>query len=147
MADGTVACGLCGVAVSLTFQRTNDPNKLRVEDWSPLRDHLDTQCREMQPKALEAPKALHNELVGRIHRLLDDGHYLSRAASGACTMCGTNRDDCYTRLRRNVPRAKADRSDPARWACCPACGNGNTHPAPMETWDCQVWAAQYGSQS
>ena len=73
------------------------------------------------------------EMAGRIDQLLDGGHYVAKGGSRACTMCGTKGDACLTQLR------KQER------ACCPACGDGNTHPAPGESQHCREWAALHGT--
>lgn len=47
----------------------------------------------------------------------------------ACLMCGVPGPECMDGLGRE------------RKACCPACGDGNTHPAPQDTVPCASWAA------
>ena len=87
-------------------------------------------------KALEAtPAAQDPELVGRVHLFLSGGHFMAKGGSGACTMCGVARDGCLTgaKLRKT--------------ACCGACGDGNTHPAPMESrGTCAEWGAEHGAK-
>ena len=150
MATGTINCGLCGDSIALEFSRAESHDgaaRLSVSDWAPMREHMETQCRELTPQALEAPKALHNELVGRVYQLLDGGHFMSTAGSGACTMCGTDRADCMSNLQKASRKGMASAREPGKYACCLSCGDGNTHPAPGETWDCQVWAASRGAKS
>lgn len=142
---GSITCGLCHGSIDVEFKRNpTGPARLDIVDLAPMRKHWE-ECPQIGPTLTEAPKQLHSELVGRIHRLLDGGHYVSMAGSGACTMCGTNREDCWARLRNN--KNQADPKNPTKFTCCPACGNGNTHPAPEEVWDCQVWAVQHGAKN
>ena len=91
-------------------------------------------------KAVETPgKPNPNpELAGRIHQMLAGGHFMSKGGSGACTMCGAGRDACLRLL--NVKATHRP--------CCAACGNGNTHPAPMESrGTCAEWGAEHGAQN
>lgn len=90
-------------------------------------------------KAMEAHRPHPDpELVGRIHQLLDGGHFIAKGGSGACTMCGVNRDACMKSLRMESRRKP----------CCGACGDGNTHPAPMESrGTCAEWGAEHGAKT
>lgn len=87
------------------------------------------------------------ELAGRIHMMLAGGHFMARGGSGACTMCGVNRDACLETLRTGVAvtvNGVKRGPDP----CCPACRDGNTHPAPMESrGTCAEWGAEHGAKA
>lgn len=61
--------------------------------------------------------------------------FVAKGGSRACTMCGTNGEPCLVKLER------------VKSACCPACENGNTHPAPGEAQGlCSQWAEARGAQ-
>ena len=75
------------------------------------------------------------ELAGRMEVMLSSGAYVAKGGSRACTMCGIKGDECLRRTKRSLK------------ACCPPCQDGNTHPAPGESVDCQVWGAQHGAQN
>lgn len=78
------------------------------------------------------------ELAGRVNMMLNGGHFMSKGGSGACTMCGANRDACMRLLQ-----VKASHKP-----CCTACRDGNTHPAPMESrGTCAEWGAEHGAKS
>lgn len=52
-----------------------------------------------------------------------------------CLMCRTDAPACMVGLQgKGTP-------------CCGACGEGNTHPAPGESTDCRVWAAEHGAKA
>lgn len=69
----------------------------------------------------------------RIGQFLEAEGFVSYGGSRACTMCGTNGTECLDQLRKEGTRP----------GCCPACHNGNTHPAPGEAvGSCAAWAAE-----
>jgi len=105
----------------------------------PLDAPLDTHPAEVS-KAMAVPDKLPDiELAGRINMMLNGGHFMSKGGSGACTMCGVNRDVCLSALQpgRKTPKA-----------CCGACADGNTHPAPAENrGTCAEWGAEHGAKN
>ena len=92
-------------------------------------------------KAMSVPEKMpppDPELVGRINQMLTMEAFVVKGASRACTMCGVRGDVCLSNLRRKGEQA----------ACCPACGNGNTHPAPLEAMStCAEWGAEHGARN
>lgn len=81
----------------------------------------------------EVPQA---DLVGRIHLMLAKGAFMARGGSRACTMCGVAGDGCLSGLKLR------------KTACCGACMQGNTHPAPGESrGSCAEWGAEHGAKS
>lgn len=88
------------------------------------------------PKAIERKRAeypRHPALAGRISLMLDREDFVSIGGSRACTMCGTKGQACLDGLRKPGKQG----------ACCGACGEGNTHPAPGESLGmCAQWAAE-----
>jgi hypothetical protein len=78
---------------------------------------------------------LRARLVGRVEQFLRGGFFMAKGGSRACTMCGVHGEACVKRLPITGK------------ACCPACGDGNTHPAPGEAeGTCAAWAAEHGAQ-
>lgn len=120
MAKLTMNCPHCGGDIELpaTVVHSNGQTAqvLVKVDQSVGEAHL-RECRQgrgaADPVALGPSKA---ELSGRIHRMLATGAFIATGGSRACTMCGTNGQDCNVRLEKRGT------------ACCAACHNGNTHP-------------------
>lgn len=115
-------------------------------DRSEAYGHM-ADCPGMTPEPLEAPaqeasrhvavpEVPQADLVGRIHLMLANGAFMARGGSGACTMCGVARDGCLSGLKLRTT------------ACCGACMQGNTHPAPGESrGSCAEWGAEHGATS
>lgn len=118
---------------------------------SPMDAPLDTRPAEVSkamavPEQPEQPEQ-QTELVGRIHLMLSGGHFMARGGSGACTMCGVNRDVCLETLRTGVA-VTVDGVKRGPDPCCPVCRDGNTHPAPMESrGTCAEWGAEHGAKA
>lgn len=89
------------------------------------------------------PQYTKAELAGRVHRFLAMGAFLSRAGSRACTMCGVPGAECLEQLSE-TPMISGH---PVKPACCNACRDGNTHPAPKDGESCAVWAETHGCKS
>lgn len=146
-----VSCPSCGVEFTVPTEVLGIDHlrhKVLVRmDRSGLYGHLQS-CAGTTDRPLDAPLEHHPaelveavkpdpELAGRIHMMLAGGHFMSKGGSGACTMCGVNRDVCLANLQRPGEQA----------ACCPACGGGNTHPAPQENAQtCAQWAETHGAR-
>lgn len=83
-------------------------------------------------------------LVGRVEQFLRGGFFMAKGGSRACTMCGITGTMCMTML---TGVGKSD-GRTVRATCCPACGEGNTHPAPGEAQgSCAAWAVEHGAES
>ena len=152
----TITCPGCGTAFPVPVQvvRVLGHQVLARIDRSKLYGHL-AECTGTTERPMDAPLDTHPaevskamavpeklpdlELAGRINMMLTGGHFMAKGGSGACTMCGVNRDACLSSLQpgRKTPKA-----------CCGACGDGNTHPAPMESrGTCAEWGAEHGAKA
>lgn len=147
MAKGSIHCGICKAAIPVDLIRVSgdgQPVQLQLLDTAPMVDHMRT-CPGSPLKALAAretapPKVVQRPLLRasvadrmRIGQFLEAEGFVSYGGSRACTMCGTNGAECLDQLRKEGTRP----------GCCPACHNGNTHPAPGEAvGSCAEWAAE-----
>lgn len=148
----TVTCGGCGVAFPVPARviRVLGHQVLVLMDRSEVYGHQSRCAGFAEPatpskeasKTVAVPnddKLPEAELAGRIHLMLAGGHFMATGGSGACTMCGTNRDACLQAIQTVTG---------PRHPCCPACANGNTHPAPGENAQtCAQWAEANGCRS
>lgn len=146
--QGSIACGICGDAIPVQLVRVSgagEPTRVQIVDDRPMVDHMRT-CKGSplkaladttpvaQPAKVERPPLRPNPYAAfRIGQFLEAEGYVSYGGSRACTMCGTRGDACLDQLRKEGTRP----------GCCPACHNGNTHPAPGEAvGSCAEWAAE-----
>lgn len=121
----TITCPTCGTGFPVPTEVLGiDGHQVVVRmDRSELYGHLQAcaagkleQPAAEQPRELEQPKLKAPAYVAKGKR--------------TCTMCGTPGPDCLQQLTSS------------RSACCGACGEGNTHPAPKESLSCAEWAAE-----
>lgn len=130
----SIKCPSCGEVFPLPVVGIAGPapDATEVEltvDRSAVYGHL-RECPNQAP-ALPRRTVPDADLAGRIHLMLDNQAYVATGGSRACTMCGTVGDDCI----------------PTGTPCCPACRDGNTHPAPQENvGTCAEWAVENGAR-
>jgi hypothetical protein len=150
-----IKCPICLTWLPVPCEPVADgqDGTLLVEmDYTDVRAHV-KECAAhhvvpptlFQPPAKPEPKAMSKELrtvpevapvatvpkanlSGRIHQLLDTQAYIETAGSRACTMCGARGDACLEQARAG------------KGACCPVCGDGNTHPVPQQSMSCAEWS-------
>lgn len=113
-------------------------------DRSEVFGHMDTCLAGRKPLGAKAKRPAVKaaipaaDLAGRVNLLLDNRAFVAEGGSRACTMCGVKGAECLDSLGKLDPRDKHPQP-----ACCPACGVGNTHPAPGEVvGSCAAWAAE-----
>lgn len=143
----TITCPGCGTAfhVPARVVRILGHQVLVRVDRTQLYGHL-AECpglpdgaaperEEGKTMALPDERPTEQDLAGRVHLFLTTGSFMSKGGSGACTMCGVGRDGCLSGVKLR------------RTACCGACGDGNTHPAPQENAQtCAQWAETHGAK-
>lgn len=146
--QGHIVCGICEGLIPVMLVRISgagEPTQMQVMDDAPMIDHMRT-CKGSPLKALaaaedpEPPKVTQRPRLratpvarARIGQFLEAEGFVSYGGSRACTMCGTRGDACLDSLRKEGTRP----------GCCPACHNGNTHPAPGESLgSCAEFAAE-----
>lgn len=143
----TLACPRCGEVFPIPTHvvKVFGHTVLVRMDRSQAHGHMATCPGIAHPpqeasKTMAVPEKLPDaELAGRIDLMLSGGHFMAKGGSGACTMCGITRDKCLSNLGGHPGPAAA---------CCGACGDGNTHPAPMESrGTCAEWGAEHGAKN
>ena len=136
--EGTLVCRQCLEHIGVEFRRAPDGVSNGVvtllTDMGPLQEHM-RKCGPVRDQFILPPKVPQAELAGRIEQMLNGRHYMATGGSRACTMCGVNGKECLDRAKRS------------RKGCCTACEDGNTHPAPGESFPCAVWAEEHGAAS
>ena len=150
MASVTVSCPMCGesfpVPTELLGVDEENHTVLARMDRAKLYGHMET-CTAAKPADFmdhkpselvqHVPATVSKaDLYGRIYQMLEGGHYVAQGGSRACTMCGVTGALCLSTIRAGQS------------ACCPACGEGNTHRAPGESKGlCAEWSAAREAQS
>jgi hypothetical protein len=147
-ATGTITCTMCRKGIPVEFKRVSnaaDGTVAMLMGMAPLEAHMRVCAAGEHPKAVAAPELSVPpvELAGRIDRLLNartprgGRYFVATGGSRACSMCGMAGASCLSLVGQNT-----------REACCPACANGNTHPAPGEAQgSCAQWAVENGAKS
>lgn len=158
----TITCSGCGVAfpVPTRVLRVLGHQVWVRMDRSEVYGHMATCPGFAEPgspeplqevsKAVAVPDVPKADLAGRINQFLDGEHYIARGGSRACTMCGTTGAACFEALKP-IKVTTEDGKEGGRVAgkaCCGACRDGNTHPAPGESrGTCAEWGAEHGAKN
>lgn len=131
----TVTCPLCHVAFPVPTEVVGVDERRHLAyvrmDRAELYGHL-RECAAKQGD-VDAAGLVNGEPTKAVERPpLAQPHDVPPLPGGrrSCVMCGVLNAECMTRLQRSTK------------GCCPACENGNTHPAPQDTVPCAAWGAE-----